>query len=404
MNESLRLFVLLTVLCPMLRAQTPSLSPKFQPSGVVATLATESDARLDFIVRGAPTGIDAARTSMREADGKAQPLPFIGGVGITVTLKTAVRLASRADITQIWYIPHSLYPTYTRIIDGLEYTTKTLHPPSLINMSLGPPADVMPMIAHDDEPMNVATKKVTDQGFIIVMAIGNYGDGDNGDNNGIVNPWCHPAWIICVGAASPDAKKVWYGSARGLDSDPTTWPTVVADGVDVIGPWPTGMTKPDDREKYDEADTSFRENVPKEKWPLYTLDSGTSEATPQVTRAAAQILAFLQNIIASKKNVHAEDYLFEMDVPRERLATTSRSGARLTGEVKDTGDPKQVGIVYRLVEPWKLVKQLLIDSAVPMPGFAAATVGAGFVDPNYVAQQFPTPEKLNVQIESVKVQ
>jgi hypothetical protein len=164
MNEGFRLFILFTALSPMLRAQTPALSSKLQPSEVVSTLAPESDARFDFIVRGAPTGIDAARASMVEADGKVRPLPFIAGVGVTITLKTAARLASRADITQIWYVPHSLYPTYTRIIDGLEYTTKTLHPPSLINMSLGPPADVLPMKAHDDEPMNTATKKVS-RGF-----------------------------------------------------------------------------------------------------------------------------------------------------------------------------------------------------------------------------------------------
>jgi hypothetical protein len=63
-----------------------------------------------------------------------------------------------------------------------------------------------PLAGNDDEPMNAATKKASDNGFIIVMAIGNYFDGDN---DGVVNPWCRPEWVICVGAASSDATKIW---------------------------------------------------------------------------------------------------------------------------------------------------------------------------------------------------
>lgn len=161
--------------------------------------------------------------------------------------------------------------------------------------------------------------------------------------------------------------------------------------------------KPDDRKKYDESNDQFQKSIPRDKWPLYTIDSGTSEATPQVTRAATQIVAFLRTLLASRKNPHAGDPLFSIEVPKDRFTCTSRRGPRLTGDVESTADPALVQITYRLVEPWKMVKQILMDSATPMPEFSPSAVGAGFVDPNYIERQFPTPEKTDVQIESIKV-
>lgn len=401
MRYFLMTLAMLTLLVSRCSGQSRSLPSKMGPAESVRDLDISSDQQLGFIVRGSPDGLKAARDSVPAGIAQPHLLPFIDGLGISLRLRQAVALAERKDITQIWYISPSMYPSYLRIIDGIEHATKTLPSPSLINLSLGPPADALPLRGDDDEPMSVATKKAADAGLIVVMAVGNYYDGTD---DGVVNPWCHPEWVICVGAASADAKTMWNGSARGLASDPRTWPDVVANGIDVVGPWPTTMEKPENRRKYDEANPIFQSAVPKEKWNLYTLDSGTSEAVPQVTKAAAQIIAFIREILRSKPGVKPGGKLFAIDVPADRFNATSRRGPRLTGDVqKEEGDPSQFEITYRLVEPWKLVKQLLMDSAVPMPTFPPSVVGAGFVDPAYVEKQFPTAEKNEIEIEPIKV-
>lgn len=374
-------------------------SPKLKPVSSISGLSDSPNDRYDFIVTGEVTGVAASSALVSSTLSHPKPLPFISGVGLSLTLKEANKVAQRGDVSQVWYVPDSLYPTYCNIINGIEYASKTLPKTSILNMSLGPPADVLPMAGDDKEPMSLATKKAVDAGFIIVIAIGNYGNGDDG----MVNPWCHPEWMICVGAASEDAKRVWPASARGLPSDPRTWPDVVAFGIDVISTWPHTMEKPDDRRKYDESNPAFVKAVPKEKWPLYTMDSGTSEATPQVTKAAAQIVAFVRHVAEQKGSVRSGDALFAMDVPQDRYAAGNRRGPRLTGDVATKRGSTDVEITYRLVEPWRLVKQMLMDSTVPMPNYPPSVVGAGFVDPTYIRQQFPTPEDPDIKIAPIKV-
>jgi hypothetical protein len=373
--------------------------PKLRPSRAVSDLLDSDKEQYDFVVTGTPSGLAAVRGLSSDRLGQPKELQFISGLGVSLTLKNAKKVAARNDISQVWYVPHSLYPTYCNIIRGIEYSTKTLPKNSILNMSLGPPADVLPMNGDDNEPMSLASKKAIDAGLIIVMAIGNYGNGEDG----IVNPWCHPQWIICVGAASQDAKKVWPASARGLTSDPTTWPDVVAFGIDVISTWPHDKQKSDDRRKYDESNPDFIKTIPKEKWDLYTIDSGTSEATPQVAKAAAQIVAFIKHVAQHKSGAEQGEPLFAIDVPKDRIDATNRRGPRLTGDVAALPNSTDVEITYRLVEPWRLVKQLLLDSAVPMPDYPPSVVGAGFVEPSYVQKQFPTPEQVDIQIAPIKV-
>jgi hypothetical protein len=389
---------LLFLICAPARP-SPTAKSKLRPAEAISDLSDSKADRYDFIVTGTTGGIAALTNLIPVSLSQPQPLPFISSTGLSLTLQEAKALAERNDISQLWYVPHSLYPAYCNIIKGLEYSAKTLPKTSVLNMSLGPPADVLPMAGNDEEPMSLATKKVVDDGFIIVMAIGNYGNGEDG----MVNPWCHPQWIVCVGAASEDAKKVWPASARGLESDPRTWPDVVAFGIDVISTWPHDLPKSEDRRRYDESNALFVKNIPKEKWPLYTVDSGTSEATPQVAKAAAQIVAFVRYVAEQKGSVKSGDPLFVLDVPPDRFDAAIRRGPRLTGDVAHKPGSSDIEITYRLVEPWRLVKQMLIDTTVPMPDYPASVVGAGFVDPSYIQQQFPTPEKPDIKIAPIKV-
>lgn len=158
-------------------------------------------------------------------------------------------------------------------------------------------------------------------------------------------------------------------SARGLASEPKTWPDMVANGIDVISTWPTNIPKPENRRRDDEANPVFQKSVPKDQWPHFSIESGTSQATAQVSRASAQIIAYVRNAAQQKGQVQAGDKLFSITVPRDRLAATGKRGPRLTGELHPIAGSTDTEIIYRLVQPWRLVKQLLMDTAVPMPGF-----------------------------------
>ncbi len=396
MRARLKLLVLIVGVSGSSSAAVQNWSQKLQPAESIKRL---SDAeKVDFIVRGSVSALSAARELSPSPDDFE--LSFISAIGVTLTIEQASSLARREDVEQIWYVPASLYPTYCRIVNSIAYAFRNNPRPSIVNISLGPPADVMPLAPNDDEPMNAATKKAVDNGLILIMAIGNYFDGDNA---GTVNPWCRPQWMICVGAASADASRVWAGSARGSLSDPATWPTVVAFGIDVISAWPTYLTKSADRQQHDESNPEFRKAVPKKDWPVFTLESGTSQATAQVSRAAVQIVTFVREAAARKTNVQADDRLFSITVPRERMESSAKAGPRLTGELHPVPGSTDTEIVYRLVDPWRLVKQLLIDTAVPMPDLPPSAVGAGFVDPAYVEKQFKTDKPPSIEIEPLKV-
>jgi Subtilase family len=394
----IRALALLLVLCANATA-TPQASEKLQPADGYASLSSDPQKRYDFIVSVTDAFPKGDLPGLPESDIHRYALPFISAFGLNLTKLQAATLAKRNDVTQVWFVPDSLYLLYRNIIAALDREVRTLPKPSVVNLSLGPGADLLPMPGRDDEPMSVATKKASDNGLIIVMAIGNYGMGDDG----IVNPWCHPEWVICVGAASSDAKTVWPASARGVMTDPRTWPDVVANGINVISTWPTNLPKSEDRKQADESNLDFQRSVPKEKWDLYSIDSGTSEATPQVSRAAALIVSFVQEVAATKQDIKPHQPLFTIQIPQDRFKFGSKRGPRLTGDVKQLPDGEGVEVSYRLVEPWRLVKQLLMDSAVPMPNYGPNVVGAGFVDPGYVEKQFPTSTKTKVMIDPVRV-
>jgi subtilisin family serine protease len=357
------------------------------PSEHIDDLEADPAGVYAFIVRGDAPGI-AAATILAAADpdlGPPTPLPLIDGVVLALHASDAIALSTRTGIQQVWYVPRLLVGTYAHVIQSFQYIAANSAPPEPINLSLGPDPAVMPIAPHLEEPMNEATRRMADKGFIPVMAVGNYYDPAH-PNPGVVNPWCLPDWVICVGAAHPDLSGPWVGSARGTPGDPSTWPDVVANGVDVLGPWTSATPKSMEQRQHDEASTVFRTKIPKQDWNSFTLMSGTSQATAQVTRAVSQITFFVQQTIRAHPDSKTGEPLFSIVIPPDRYAMASRI-KRLTGDV---GKPSASGVEvsYRWVDPWVLVKQLLIDTVVPMKGSQPSEVGAGYVSPDYIDQQF----------------
>ena len=146
------------------------------PPEIIQALHEQTCDVLPFIVRGDSAGLKAAR-DLAKSDielGPIRDLGLIDGIGLALSAKDAQALSQREDIIQVWYLHRWLYAEYVNIILSMQYVIKTAPAPVVMNISLGPPAALMPMPAHWEEPMNLATRIAAERGYIPIFAIGNY--------------------------------------------------------------------------------------------------------------------------------------------------------------------------------------------------------------------------------------
>jgi serine protease AprX len=176
-----------------------------------------------------------------------------------------------------------------------------------------------------EDPINIASKEAYDRGIVVTFAAGNEGPEEN-----TLNPYAKAPWVISVAAGDKQGNLADF-SSRGtkgktgtftLDGETWTWedrPTITAPGVDIISTRvlaPVSALGATDDAKYIEP----------AYLPYYTTMSGTSMATPHVAGIVALILD--------------------------------------ANPVLSPGE----------------VKQILQETATPMPGRESWEVGAGYVD------------------------
>lgn len=199
----------------------------------------------------------------------------------------------------------------------------------IINMSL----EMKPGEFHEDDQIQKLFKKAFEAGITVVLAAGNYGPLIN-----TLSPISIGPWVIGVGAASKDGKRLADFSSRGIPGDELYKPTIVAPGVDMVGLWPEGkkktLTQYNRDKKLITSEELYRQTgrhviISKKMLEICTVMSGTSQAAAIVSGLAAKII--------------------EM----RRL-------------LKLPSDPTTV-------------KEVFLDMAVPMPNYEAHEVGAGFV-------------------------
>ena len=130
-----------------------------------------------------------------------------------------------------------------------------------------------------NDPVNVATKMLTDRGVNIVFSAGNSGSG-----NGTMNPYAVAPWVIGVGATDEKGRLASY-SSRGNFGDDLQHPSLVAPGTNIIGPrsvaGTTGVAG------LSGADS---QRLTTSELPYYTTATGTSFSAPQVAGAIALML------------------------------------------------------------------------------------------------------------------
>jgi serine protease AprX len=135
-----------------------------------------------------------------------------------------------------------------------------------------------------NDPVNIATKMLTDRGVNVVFSAGNTGPGNN-----TLNPYSIAPWVVSVGATDNQGRLASF-SSRGSFGNALFHPTLTAPGVSVIGPRAIGVTGILGLLGADLQRLSLGE------LPYYTTASGTSFSAPQVTATIAMMLEVNPNL------------------------------------------------------------------------------------------------------------
>ena len=131
---------------------------------------------------------------------------------------------------------------------------------------------------HD--PVNIATKQLTQNGISVVFSAGN-----SGASNGTLNPYAAAPWVVSVGATDEKGKLAGF-SSRGVFGNAQFSPTLVAPAVNIASLRATssqtgilGVAAGVDSSRLTPGEI-----------PYYTTASGTSFSAPQIAGAIALML------------------------------------------------------------------------------------------------------------------
>ena len=131
-----------------------------------------------------------------------------------------------------------------------------------------------------NDPVNIATKMLTDVGVNVVFSAGNGGSGADS-----LNPYSVAPWVIGVGATD-NAGHLADFSSRGDFGSRLFHPTLVAPGVNIVSLRPSTLVSVTTIDGLVTNDSQLSAS----ELPYYTTGSGTSFSAPQVAGVIALML------------------------------------------------------------------------------------------------------------------
>jgi hypothetical protein len=359
-------------------AEVTSAPVRFIPT-LAGTQPESGDKGVTTIVVGRKGEVKTLRAALEKSTNalKIEELPLIDACGLELSPSKRDAVTHLPAVAAVWVIPDPTFgAVYLRIIKALEYNIRTTSGVTPVNMSLGPPDEWKPFAFDRDEPMNLAARVAGEHRKVLVIAAGNGGPAP-----GSLSPWCGTDLVVCVGASTSDGTTVASFSGRGHLSGQGEGPTVVAAGVDVVVPHPAAVPKSSVEQAAERRSPEFQ-RMPLEKQAIYTVDTGTSVATAQVTAIAAQVVFFLDQL-SRVDGVQS----FEVDYEATEREALSATLIRMVGQVvKDDG--KTWSVRYPVEVSPRMVKQLIMDMAVPVRGCGITACGSGFVSVEMARKYF----------------
>jgi serine protease AprX len=131
-----------------------------------------------------------------------------------------------------------------------------------------------------NDPVNIATKMLTDNGVNVVFSAGNNGSGADS-----LNPYSVAPWVISTGATDDQGRLASF-SSRGEFGSPLFRPTLVAPGVNTVSLRASTLAAVTTVDGLAANDSQLSPT----EVPYYTTGNGTSFSAPQVAGVIALML------------------------------------------------------------------------------------------------------------------